>query len=107
MPHLLGAVPGQHPCQQDPFGGLPYKPHHLRALRLQRLAIKEQKTARSLWKKKGKKKASLAFAKINSLILLMRVQSLGACHGCYLGKIAPCSSVLSFGAPASWPSTKR
>lgn len=62
-PHPLGAVPGRHPCQQDPFGGLPYQPHHLRDLCLQRLAIKEQKTARSLRKKKKGKKGFIGICK--------------------------------------------
>lgn len=105
IPHPLSAVLRQHLHQWSPFRGLLYLPHRLRALHLQRLAIKEQKIARSLWKKR-EKKASLAFAKINSLILLMRDQSLRVCHGRYLGNIAPHYSMLSSGAPVRWPSTK-
>lgn len=48
MPHLLGAALGLHPHQWDPFEGLPYLPHCLRALRLQKPAIKEQKITRTL-----------------------------------------------------------
>lgn len=42
-------VPGQHPLQRGPSGGMPYLPHDLCALHLQRPAIKEQKIARSIW----------------------------------------------------------
>lgn len=56
MPYPLGPAPGLHPCQQDPSGGLPYLPRCLRALHLQRPAIKEQQMARNLWGKRKKKK---------------------------------------------------